>query len=281
MPTQRIQKPSLLSFLIVLFFTTLHAPGSATHPAPKPRVSIITSVYNGDEFIAGFLEDITRQTIFADCELILINANSPGNEEPIIREYMDCYPNIVYIKLNKDPGLYSVWNQAIKLARADFITNANLDDRRAPFSLELQAHTLETHPDIDLVYADIYITNRPNSRWEERIEQWRSNCPEFSLANLRCCFAGPGPMWRKSIHDRAGLFNPWFTSAGDWEFWNRAAFMGCKYMKINQPNCLYYLNPQGISTTSQSTKEAIRNKEVELVIQMYAPQWNVAQQKGL
>ena len=58
-----------------------------------PKISIITSVYNGDEFIESFLEDITEQTIFKDkCELIMVNANSPGNEGEIINKYIEKYP---------------------------------------------------------------------------------------------------------------------------------------------------------------------------------------------
>ena len=98
-------------------------------PAPKPRVSIITSIWKGDDFIEGFLADITDQTVFPQSELILINPSSPGNEEPIIKKYMEKYPNIVYLKLPQDPGLYACWNMGIKAARADFVTNANLDDR--------------------------------------------------------------------------------------------------------------------------------------------------------
>ena len=40
----------------------------------KPRVSIITSLYKGEKFIRGFLEDITQQTIFTKCELWLIRS---------------------------------------------------------------------------------------------------------------------------------------------------------------------------------------------------------------
>lgn len=36
-----------------------------------PLVSIITSVYNGDSFIKGFMHDIVQQTIFKKCELII------------------------------------------------------------------------------------------------------------------------------------------------------------------------------------------------------------------
>ena len=53
-----------LVFTLVLVFNNLISK--------QPIVSIITSVFNGDEFIGGFLEDIVRQTIFHDCELIII-----------------------------------------------------------------------------------------------------------------------------------------------------------------------------------------------------------------
>ena len=51
----------------------------------NPKISIITSLYKGGEYIKGFLEDIVNQTIFKDkCELIIIDANSPDNEKDII-----------------------------------------------------------------------------------------------------------------------------------------------------------------------------------------------------
>ena len=67
-----------------------------------PKISILTSVYDGDEYIRPFLEDITRQTIFeSKCELVIVNANSPGNEEEVIKEYVEKYPdNIKYKKLD-------------------------------------------------------------------------------------------------------------------------------------------------------------------------------------
>src|SRR3990167_11330890 len=107
----------------VIFLISLQCSGQ------PPPISIITSVYNGGQFINGFMEDITQQTIFDQCELIMINANSPGNEEAVIKKYMQKYPNIIYKKLDKDPGLYAVWTLAIQMAQGEYITNANLDDR--------------------------------------------------------------------------------------------------------------------------------------------------------
>src|SRR5437868_4982339 len=131
-------------------------------PLKKPRISIITSVFKGDLFIEHFLRDIVQQTLFHECELIIINANSPGNEEPVIFKYMKAYSNIVYIKLGYDPGLYGVWNMGIAFARGDYITNANVDDRLDYRCYELHSAMLDAHPHVDLVYSDIYVTFTPN-----------------------------------------------------------------------------------------------------------------------
>ena len=219
-----------------------------------PKISILTSVYDGDDFIRPFLEDLTSQTMFDRCELILINANSPGNEEAVIEEYMKKHENIVYKKLDQDPGIYGTWNEALKLATGEYITNANLDDRKAPNSIEVHAKELYTNPEIDLVYADSYITNSPNETFEENSSQNRKyNFEQFSKeAMLRGNQPHNNPMWRKSLHERHGLFDDEYRSAGDWEFFLRCTFGGAQFKKINDVLGLYYFNPKGISTNFEN-----------------------------
>jgi len=217
-----------------------------------PKVSIITSVYNGDEYIRPFLEDITRQTIFEDkCELVIINANSPGNEEEVILEYKEKYPdNIVYRRLEEDPGIYGVWNMGVEMASGEYLTNANLDDRKAPWALELHAKSLYMNESIDLVYADMFITDQPNETWEvNSAKDRRYNFPEFSYENLKMAnMPHASPMWRRQIHEKYGFFDAKYRSAGDWEMWLRAASQGSKFKKIDGALGLYYFNPTGIST---------------------------------
>ena len=71
-------------------------------------ISVVITTFNHERFIKRCIESIMQQTIFKECELILINANSPGHEEKVITRFMKQYPNIIYIKLDKDPGVYGV-----------------------------------------------------------------------------------------------------------------------------------------------------------------------------
>jgi len=221
-----------------------------------PKISILTSVYDGDAYIRSFLEDITRQTIFNRCELILINANSPGNEEEVIKEYMEKYDNIVYKKLEKDPGIYGAWNEALKHASGEYVTNANLDDRKAVNSLEKHAITLLTNPEVGLVYADSLVTSEPNETFEQNSSNGnRYNFEQFSKeAMLRGNQAHNNPMWRKELHDKCGLFEEKYKSAGDWEFFLRCAFEDIKFHKLSDILGLYYFNPKGVSTNPENFK---------------------------
>lgn len=237
----------------------------------NPKISIITSVYNGDEFIEGFLADITQQTIFDQCELIMINANSPGNEEPVIRRYMERYPNIIYKRLDFDPGLYTVWNMAIRLSRGQYITNANLDDRVAHNCYEVHAAELDKDPEIMLVYSDRYDTRTPNETFEHNTGEKAQSSPVFSKQMMFQCWISNNPMWRRSLHDQYGYFDIRYTYSADWEMWLRAAEAGAMFKKVEGYYSLYYYNPKGLSTNEQITRQ--REQEDEAIRARYRYMW--------
>ena len=222
-----------------------------------PKISIITSLFDGDDYIEQFLKDITRQTIFKDkCELVIVNANSPGNEKKIIDKWVGRFPdNIKYYELDEDPGIYGTWNYALEMSTGEFITNANLDDRKAINSLERHAQELVLNPDVGLVYADSLITHRPNETFEKNSSEGKKyNFEQFSKeAMMRGNQPHNNPMWRKSLHQEHGLFESKYKSAGDWEFFLRSAFGGSKFKKIDGVYGLYYFNPQGMSTNPEHT----------------------------
>ena len=219
-----------------------------------PKISLITSVFKADDYIEQLMEDVTRQTIFEEkCEWVILNANPEGHntEEEIIKKYMEKYPNnIVYKRLEEDPGIYETWNIGIKMSTGEFVTNVNCDDRRAPWGLEKQAASLVVNPDVDLVYNDSYITHEPNIMWESvKPDSQRYNFEEFSKdAMIRGNLPHNNPMWRKSLHEANGYFDAKYRSAGDWEFFLRCTFAGSKFKKINEPLGVYYFNPTGMST---------------------------------
>ncbi len=159
------------------------------------KISAIISTYNSARFIAGRLDDLLRQTITKDLEIIVIDSGSCENEGSIARDYMSRHSNIVYIRTEIRESIYKAWNRAIKIAFGEYITNANCDDRLRPDALEVLARELDNDQEVALVYGDFFITGYPNMTFYEHIRTGYSLKPEFSAGiMLSGCHIGPQPL---------------------------------------------------------------------------------------
>lgn len=243
----------------------------------KPRVSIITSVYQAGLFVEGLLEDVVSQNAFDKCEWIIIDCNDPADpnrhfEEKFIKKYMEKYSNIIYERKYPDPGVYAAWNIAIKKSKGEYITNWNCDDRRYRHSIERQIEFLDNSPKIDLVYNKQY--------WH-----WERNCStnkmhlvrhkirdpkEFSLQNLyEDNLPHNDPMWRADLHKKHGYFREDTRTVADHEFWLRCAHKGSVFKKLNDIYGVYYENPEGISTDKDPAVRNLITNERNSILKAY------------
>jgi hypothetical protein len=220
------------------------------------RVSVITSIFKAGQFIEHFLQDIKRQSIFHECEFLLLDADSPDKEIDVISPFLD-FENIKYFNIGKC-SVYDAWNKGIKLSNSNFLTNWNTDDRRVYHSLETQVKLLESSSDIDVCYGYTIETDKPNLNFESCDKNRLINCYEGKMedmleTNSPHCL----PMWRKDIHERFGNFDTNYFSGADYDMWLRVLAGGGKLQKINEIVGAYYHNPNGISTKSETLKKAI------------------------
>lgn len=213
---------------------------------PEYLVSAIVSTYNASRFIRGCLEDLVQQSIADKLEIIVVDTGSEENEGEIVREFQSEYDNIVYIRTEDRETIYSAWNRGIRAARGKYITNANTDDRHHPRAFERLAGVLDENPDIGVAYADSAITSRPNSTLSDGPVSGRFRWPDFNRRLLfQVCIIGPQPMWRKSIHERYGCFDPEYKSAGDYEFWLRISDE-VRFKHLPEILGLYYESNQSV-----------------------------------
>jgi hypothetical protein len=231
------------------------------------RLSVITSIFKASEFIDHFLLDIRRQSIFHECEFLLLDANSPDEELENIKPFLSL-SNIKYINIG-NCNVYEAWNKGIELSNSNFLTNWNTDDRRAYNSLEKQIEILESSHDIDLCYGYTIQTDKPNVNFEFHNKDKILNCYEGKMEDMLVinsphCF----PMWRKDIHEKFGLFNSNYFSAADYDMWLRVLAGGGKFQKLNEIVGAYYHNPNGISTKQETLRMAV--DEVKEVRKKYS-----------
>lgn len=234
------------------------------------KVSAIISCYNAERFLRGCIDDLLAQTLWAQdrLEIVVINASEKRGDALILRDYLKQGIPLQIITTPREP-LYTSWNRGIRMATGDYITNANTDDRRRPDALERLAEVLDTTPDVGVVYADDYVTSTENAVWgqpytivkEPPYELGRLNWPDFDRQHLtRQCYMGPHPLWRRMLHQQAGLFDDSYMIAGDYEMWLRLAAYGVNFKRVPEVLGLFYWNPAqlGRIQAQQSNMESRR-----------------------
>ena len=254
------------------FLPSSHSPMQETEGNPGPHsiaqnersivVSAIVSVYNAEKHLEGCLEDLLAQSIADKLEIIIVDSGSLENEASIVRRFQKRYDNIHYIRTEERETVYAAWNRGIKIAQGRYITNANCDDRHKADAFETMSRTLDQRPDVALVYADCLITETENETFGSCTPVGRFRWLEWDRDALlnRGCFMGPQPMWRRSIHEEYGYFDPEFITSGDYEFWLRIS-QTHDFYHIPQFLGLYLRSPQSIEHSNRET-QANENKKI-------------------
>ena len=202
----------------------------------EKEISIITTYHDAEEFIEHYLKNITSQTIFDKCELILIDANSKNKEKKIVHKYLKKFDNIKFIELKEKLKPTPCFNIGLKEARGKYVTFAHIDDRKSKNSLELLYNEIKK-TNVDLVYGDVAISKIKNESFEQNNKKvlFEHSTYEFSKQNMIKCLPGPMPMWKKTMHDACGFFDDvGHDYADDWDMWLRAVQFGCVFKKLNK-----------------------------------------------
>lgn len=239
------------------------------------KVTILTSLFKAEQYLGGFLDDITQQTIFNDCELFLLNGNSPEDEESVVAPYLEKFDNIRYIRLTQDPGIYGCWNYMIKNSESEYITNANVDDKLFPECLEKHVNLLDSKTIIDVAYCANFIsfskdtdhTNINNIIPGSNLKVFPTEEYSFELLK-KVNLPHNHPVWRRSLHDRFGYFEEEkYVSGSDWEFWLRCGSKGAKMELIKEVLGIYFQNPEGMSTKKENMNRNL--EEVRMISYKY------------
>jgi len=215
-----------------------------THTASlhSPRVSVIMSVYNGDQYLREAIVSILAQT-FADFEFIIIDDGSTDRSVEIVESFDD--PRIRPILNSGNLGLATSLNKGLELARGDYIARMDCDDISLPARLERQVAFLDGHPGIGLCGTWL----RYSGVNAGKVVRYPSE-PELIRAGFlfNPVVAHPTVMYRRKLFDRHGLrYDPACQRSQDYELWARA-LANVAFSNLPEVLFLYRLHPAQVSS---------------------------------
>lgn len=89
------------------------------------KISVIIPVYNTEKYFERCIDSVLKQS-YGNLEIIVVNDASSGNIDDIIRKYSD--ERIVYIRHEKNMGLFRARITGMKKASGDYIAFLDSDD---------------------------------------------------------------------------------------------------------------------------------------------------------
>lgn len=221
------------------------------------RISVITSFYNMDRHLKGFLENVVTQKNFKKKIELIIELNQPSAYAlKLAYEYKKKFKkNIIILKTNKLKTLGSSWNTCIKKSRGKYLAIWNTDDRRTDNSLELQERLI-SKKQISFVYGNFYVvSNHENHKQKlEYIDVSKYSKDELNKSMI----IGPFFMFNKKVIKDIGFFDENLRSALDFDF---ALRMASKFKgNYTKKNLGFYLNEgKGLSTSNRVNPEYEKN----------------------
>ena len=231
---------------------------------PMPQVSVVTSVYNGEEYLEECVDSILSQT-FQNFEYIILNNGSTDGTARILQQYTDPRLRIIH---QENLGISRSLNKGINLSNSDLIARLDADDFSSPQRLEKQVIFMEKHPDIVLC----------GSRWLELIgEKLCKQIVDFvetdqaikKSMSLFNPFSHSAVIFRKKAFLTTGGYSERFKYTQDYDLWVRMLAFG-KTLILKEELAVVRMSGQ-----SESHKNARKQKLEALQIR-----WDAFQQFG-
>ena len=218
-------------------------------------ISVIMPCYNSQKYVAEAIQSILNQT-FKNFELIIIDDGSRDNTWETIKKFTKD-KRVIAIKNEKNLGLAKTLNKAISRSHGTYIARMDNDDWAYPDRLEKQYTFLESHKEVGIVGGTMEIMNEEGKVTGKRVysltdSQIRQKIFRYSP------FSHPLIMIRRSVLDKAGLYNPDFELVNDYELYFRIGLVS-KFANLPDTLIKYrVLSGMTRSKTKQMELETIK-----------------------
>ena len=186
----------------------------------KVDFSIITPVYNGEDFIKETVESVLLNTNNVSFEYIVINDGSTDRTSEILNEFES---SIVIIN-QKNTGEANSVNKGLALASGKWGLVVSADDPIISAELFLRSkELLESNTNTVVVYPDWNMIDKSGLIIETKFVR------DFSFERLFCemdCLPGPGAIFALDKALKIGGRRNMYRFVSDYDFWLRMSQEG-------------------------------------------------------
>lgn len=219
----------------------------------KPKVSVVMTVYNEEDWIRRSVISVLNQT-YEDFELVIVNDGSTDRTREILEsEFSD---RRIKIFNRENRSRVKALNQAVNVSMGEYIAILDADDYCLPERLKKQVEFLDRNPSVGIVGTAYY--RYDEIRKEKCIRRYPTEDEQIRKEMAKYIpMAHSSVMMRKSCLEKTGHYNEQFDTLQDMELFIRIAK---KYKLSNLREPLMVRDIRSDSFFHRSFKQSYRNR---------------------
>lgn len=237
-----------------------------------PRVSVVTTVYNGEPYVDRAIPGILAQT-FEDFEWILVDDGSQDRTPDILRDLARRDARIRVFSPGRQ-GVAVAANFGVSQARGEYVARQDFDDHSYPDRLRLQVALLDAHPEVGVVGGHYVLVD------ENRDERYVRMPPTDHHAILASMakgvpFANTLVTFRRQAWTDAGGY-PEVRDLEDLLFFIEVARLGWHFGSIPQPLGEHYVHPSSFfhrTFKHAERQRALARVQAHAIRELGLPSW--------
>jgi glycosyltransferase involved in cell wall biosynthesis len=237
-----------------------------------PKVSVVTTVYNGAPYVDRAIPGILGQT-FRDFEWILVDDGSQDRTPEILRELAARDPRVRVFSPGR-LGITAAANYGVSQASGEYVARQDFDDRSFPDRLRLQVAVLDAHPEVGVVGGYYLLVDENRGERYVRMPPTEHSAILAEMARS-IPLANTIAMFRRRVWSEAGGY-PDVADLEDQLLWLEAAKLGWRF--ANVPEALGEHFVHGASFFHRSFKYVDRQRnlarvQAQVVRELGLPRW--------
>ncbi len=182
----------------------------------KPKISVLTSVYKGEEFIKAAADSVLNQT-YTNFEWIIINDATPDGSIKVLENYSD--PRIKIYHNENNIGLAASLNKGWELCKGEYIARVDTDDVCRLDRFKKQLAFMESNKDISVMGSWVNQTGDWTGVWKTPATHEEIKCKLL----FNSAMAHPTVFIRKKDFDDNGFrYSEELRKIQDYDLWSRA-----------------------------------------------------------
>lgn len=191
----------------------------------RPLVSIICLCYNQADFVQLAIESILDQD-YPAIEIIVIDDASTDYSVSVIEEIVAKFPNIIFIKNNRNLGNCKSFNKGLNVSKGKYLIDLAADDVLMPDRVTIGVADLESKDSIYAIqYGAVDLINENGKLIGKFYDQNPTKPFSGDLYKLlieRFFISAPSMMMSRSVLEELGGYDE-DLAYEDFDFWIRSS----------------------------------------------------------